>query len=78
MDKPERDERTDLPAGGRCLRIEQVLGIKGVDQEFLDAAEQVAQGHLTYGTYPDGMAVSTIFSPWHKPVTAIALPRGFE
>jgi hypothetical protein len=42
-----------------------VLGIKGVDQEFLDAAEQVARGHSThaYNTRWNGKrAVSTTFS----------------
>jgi hypothetical protein len=75
---PEGDEGTDLRADGRCLRIEQALGIKGVDQEFLDVAEQRARGHLTHDTYPDEMAVSTTFFPWHKPVAAIALLHGFR
>jgi hypothetical protein len=46
-----------------------VLGIGGVDQDFLDAAEEIAQGHFTYeydtgnGSFNDFFRVEATVSP---------------
>jgi hypothetical protein len=46
VNEPPGDEHADLSADARCFHLDRVLGIKNIDREFLDGAEQVARAAL--------------------------------